>query len=232
MGSARIEVDPDERKYFRSTRKSLVQLIASESEILTFFRLRRNRIENTSEVTMQLQSLLLLAAFLAAVCAEVKLDEPIIPEAPQPDEVVSPIATVERDPAQVLEELEHQIFDQVVEAEQARPRSQSPKKCCKLGRQVAQNGLFCSIDLMQVQKRPNVVHRRKMKFHGAEVHGKTAYKDLMRRVEKCALSKASESMFSKCCEWQEDIMYELEQCKKLSTLTERRRCRRRVQSRE
>ncbi|XP_022092359.1 uncharacterized protein LOC110980216 isoform X2 [Acanthaster planci] len=187
---------------------------------------------------MQSHLVLLFLALLAAVCA-VQLEETVIPDGPeevpvQDEENDQTEAPTAEDTAQVLEELEHQIFDQVVRADEVapNPRAKTTRRCCKLGRQVAQNGLFCNLDLLQVQKRPNVVHRRKMKFHGPEVHGKTVYKDLMRRVEKCALSNASESMFVKCCEWQRDIIHDLEQCKLLDTLSERRRCRRRVQARQ
>jgi len=199
---------------------------------------------------MNMQVLVLVLACLMVASAEVKLDETFVPF----DEVAA--APQEEDPARVLEELEHAIFDEVAAKEEAEaeaevglnlplpqppqqqqqqhevPRARSPKKCCKLGRQVAANGLYCSADLMQVAKRPNVVHRRKMKFHGAEVHGKTAYKDLMRRVEKCSLAGASRSMFVKCCQWQELIQRELESCRELATQEERRECRRVVQSRE
>ncbi|XP_038064622.1 uncharacterized protein LOC119735014 isoform X2 [Patiria miniata] len=189
---------------------------------------------------MQTQLALLVLSLLAAVCA-VKLEETIIPEGhedviPQGQDgdtpADNPLETAE-DAAQVLDELEHDIFDQVEPGTpRPNPYAKTARRCCKLGRQVAENGLFCNLDFLQVQKRPNVVHRRKMKFHGPEVNGKTVYKDLMRKVEKCSLSNAAESMFVKCCEWQEDIIHDLEQCKLLGTLSQRRRCRRRVQARE
>jgi hypothetical protein len=190
---------------------------------------------------METNFVLLFLALLAAVCA-VKLEETVLPDGPeevlgQNEEDGSRIldgqaqtpSAGEQNNAGVLEEIEREVFEQVGRAD---PRAKTTRRCCKLGRQVAQNGLFCNLDLLQVQKRPNVVHRRKMKFHGPEVHGKTVYKDLMRRVEKCALSSAAESMFVKCCEWQQDIIHDLEQCKLLDTLSERRRCRRRVQARQ
>ncbi|XP_071797690.1 uncharacterized protein [Asterias amurensis] len=175
-------------------------------------------------------ALLCLASFVVAVRA-VKVDQPNFPDGVT---VPEPSPPAQDDPADTLEDLEKEIFEDVALAEEMYPRRThtSPRKCCKLGRQVAENGLFCNADLMQVQKRPNVIHRKKMKFHGPEVHGKTVYKDLMRRVEKCSAAKASKSMFTKCCEWQEDIMGDLEQCKTLLTGTERRECRRRVQSRQ
>jgi len=194
---------------------------------------------------------LVLVLACLSVAAAVKLDETAVPY--DEWEAARPVEEPE-DPAQVLEELEEAIFDEVVQREEKKtaeeeeteqgveplprpfherpPVSRSPKKCCKLGRQVAANGLFCSADLMQVEKRPNTVHRRKMKFHGAEVHGKTSYKDLMRRVEKCSLAGASRSMFVKCCQWQELIRREMDNCRALATQEERRECRRMVQSRE
>ena len=67
-------------------------------------------------------------------------------EQPEPD------TTNTDDAAATLEELEWDTFEEVILADRShRPRtSSSPKKCCKIGKRVAEKGLYCNIDLMQV----------------------------------------------------------------------------------
>ncbi|XP_077979897.1 uncharacterized protein LOC144435195 [Glandiceps talaboti] len=155
--------------------------------------------------------------------------------------LIAAISAVSVDPAALmpmhaesddtLDELEHAIFVDVAHVEKVE-RTFTPKKCCKVGRRVASKKLFCNIDLFQVEKKDNTVQKEKMKFHGPAAVFETTYKNLMMRVEKCYPSKASRSMFSKCCEWQAEIERNLESCKKLTDREERRECRRRVKSRE
>jgi len=137
------------------------------------------------------------------------------------------------DAEEVLEELERQIYQEVVERETGvMERTFTPKKCCKIGRRVASKRIFCNIDLFQVKKKDNTVQREKMKFHGPESEYETTYKNLMMKVEKCFPSKASRSMYTKCCQYQEDVERNLDECKSAGDREQRRQCRRRIKSRE
>ena len=146
---------------------------------------------------------------------------------------VNPGETID-DAAETLEELERALFEEVIAREEGVvQRTFTPKKCCKIGRRVASKRIFCNIDLFQVEKKDNTVQREKMKFHGPESVFETTYKNLMMKVEKCFPSKASRSMFTKCCQYQEDIERDLDNCSKPDmTRSERRECRRRIKSRE
>ncbi|XP_002738507.1 uncharacterized protein LOC100368992 [Saccoglossus kowalevskii] len=136
------------------------------------------------------------------------------------------------DAEETLEDLEEEIFEEVVARETGRvDRTFTPKKCCKIGRRVATKSLYCNIDLYQVEKKNNMAHRRKMKFHGPVPEGDSSYKNLMVKVEKCYPSKSTRSMFTKCCEYQSRIMRDLEDCRKITDSVERRRCRKQVNGR-
>ncbi|XP_033124425.1 uncharacterized protein LOC117122796 [Anneissia japonica] len=129
----------------------------------------------------------------------------------------------------ILNNLEHETFEEV---SNVRRRTYNAKKCCKIGKKVAEESLFCNIDMMQVEKKNNGAHRRKMKFHGPLAQTENAQNDLMEKVEKCYPSKASRSMFTKCCQWQQSLIDELESCKDLESKEAKRDCRRDVKSRE
>jgi len=153
--------------------------------------------------------------------------------------LIASISAVALDPdvyriqEETLDELQHAVFDEVSHhSERKVERTFTPKKCCKIGRRVATKKLFCNIDLFQVEKKDNTVQKEKMKFHGPEAVFETTYKNLMMRVEKCYPSKASRSMFSKCCQWQADIDRHLEACKTLTDRRERQECRQQIKSRE
>ncbi|XP_070579533.1 uncharacterized protein [Ptychodera flava] len=126
----------------------------------------------------------------------------------------------------------HQIFDEVARRGEPTERTFTPKLCCKIGRRVASKKIYCNIDLFQVEKKDNTVQREKMKFHGPQSEYETTYKNLMMRVEKCFPNKASRSMFTKCCLFQEERQRKLQDCKLASNKNERRACRRRIKSRE
>lgn len=170
----------------------------------------------------------ILMLILSVCSAAVTPEELMGMEQPEPD------TTNTDDAAATLEELEWDTFEEVILADRShRPRtSSSPKKCCKIGKRVAEKGLYCNIDLMQVQKKNNGVFKRKMKWQGPIEAGRLQYKDLLLRAEKCYPSKASRSMFTKCCEWQSAIQDELENCKKMKDRDARKACRREVKSRE
>lgn len=75
----------------------------------------------------------------------------------QPKDPVDPVI----DAAETLEELEVETFEEIVAAELAIPRrTMSPKKCCKIGKKVAESGLYCNIDLMQVRKYISVLFQK------------------------------------------------------------------------
>lgn len=167
----------------------------------------------------------ILAVILSVCSAAVSLDELMGQQDPPTD-------TAAADALATLEEMERETFEEIIIKEKVRPRSSSPKKCCKIGKRVAEKGLYCNIDLMLVQKKNNGVFKRKMKWQGPEEAGHLQYKDLLLRAEKCYPSKASRSMFTKCCEWQSSIQDELENCKQLRSREERKNCRRQVKSRE
>ncbi|XP_072029744.1 uncharacterized protein [Amphiura filiformis] len=165
----------------------------------------------------------IFVALLLAVCSAVSLDDLMgnQPENPA-DQVIDDAA------AETLDELEVTVFEEIIDAEMNRKRTtMSPKKCCKIGKKVAEAGLYCNIDLMQVQKKNNNVFKRKMKWQGPDADvGKRQHKDLLMRVEKCYPAKSSRSMFMKCCQLQQSRQDELEDCKKLPTRDERKACRR------
>ncbi|XP_072168173.1 uncharacterized protein [Diadema setosum] len=135
---------------------------------------------------------------------------------------------------ETLEAIERETFREITEHELLKDQRQyTPRKCCKIGKKVADKGFYCNIDLMQVEKKNNNVYRRKMKFQGADSTAMArSYKSLLLRVEKCYPNKASRSMFSKCCEWQLQIITDLDNCKFLETREARRECKERVRARE
>lgn len=140
----------------------------------------------------------------------------------------------QQDVQETLEAIERQTFKEITEHELTRDnRLYTPHKCCKIGKKVADKGLYCTIDLMQVEKKNNQVYRRKMKFQDPEPHpSDITYKSLMMKVEKCYPNKASRSMFSKCCEWQMQINTDIDNCKFLESREARRECKLRVRARE
>lgn len=143
-------------------------------------------------------------------------------------------AALQQDALETLEEIERETFRDITEHQLMRDsREYTPKKCCKIGKKVADKGLYCTIDLMQVEKKNNIVYRRKMKFQGVEAPVvDLTYKSLLLRVEKCYPNKAARSMFSKCCEWQLQINMDLDNCKYLESREARRECKLRVRARE
>ncbi|XP_041473354.1 uncharacterized protein LOC121422405 [Lytechinus variegatus] len=140
----------------------------------------------------------------------------------------------QQDVQETLDELERETFRKITEHELTRDNRQyTPHKCCKIGKKVADKGLFCTIDLMQVEKKNNQVYRRKMKFlDSVRQDSDVAYKSLMTKVEKCYPNKASRSMFSKCCEWQLQINTDVDNCKYLESREARRECKQRVRARD
>ncbi|XP_071954255.1 uncharacterized protein [Antedon mediterranea] len=129
----------------------------------------------------------------------------------------------------ILNQLEQETFEEVSDIQ---GRTYNAKKCCKIGKRVADESMYCNIDLMQVEKKNNAAHRRKMKFHGPLVEEHETQEDLMQKVEKCYPSKASRNMFSKCCQWQQSLIDEMESCKRMETKEDKRQCRQDVKARE
>jgi len=157
------------------------------------------------------------------------------PTPPPPPRREMEIVLQEDDALATLEALERETFRQVTEHELLQPdaRHYTPSKCCKIGKKVADKGFYCNIDLMQVEKKNNNVYRRKMKFQGVDSGLVDAiYKMLMTKVEKCYPNKAASSMFSKCCEWQQQISVDMDNCKFLESRDARRDCKQRVRARE
>lgn len=157
----------------------------------------------------------------------------LVPGLPTSADLPSP-ADQQQDVLETLEAIERETFLQITEHELTRDNRQyTPHKCCKIGKKVADKGLYCTIDLMQVEKKNNQVYRRKMKFQDAvQQPSDVTYKTLMMKVEKCYPNKASRSMFSKCCEWQLQINTDIDNCKYLESREARKECKQRVRARE
>lgn len=74
----------------------------------------------------------------------------LVPGLPTSADLPSP-ADQQQDVLETLEAIERETFLQITEHELTRDNRQyTPHKCCKIGKKVADKGLYCTIDLMQV----------------------------------------------------------------------------------
>ncbi|XP_071949133.1 uncharacterized protein [Antedon mediterranea] len=119
----------------------------------------------------------------------------------------------------IINKIEHDTFEEVSKTKSKR---YNLKKCCRVGKNVADELMFCNIDLMLVAgEKIDKAHRRK-KFNKLL----TEQHDLIEKVESCYPSKSSRMMLKKCCLWHQSLTDEMDSCKRMENKEDKRQCRR------